>query len=191
MGPSQGANRHRRHDHEDRRRARTPVTSFSSAKCLSLKKTHQKHWHRGSHPSEPICWWKRYAACNRELFILDHKIMRRPPSRPILKKQDGLVDFSRSATEIVNRLRGFQPWPGAYTIFRGSNLQIRKAAPIAQALPPGQLVVDENVCWSAPPTRARLNFSRSQPEGKKRMSRARFREWLSAHECRKAGSSVM
>src|SRR3979411_1422371 len=45
---------------------------------------------------------------------------------PILDKQDGLIDFSRSATEIFNRLRGFQPWPGAYTIFRGSNLQIRK-----------------------------------------------------------------
>src|SRR5260370_8540601 len=58
---------------------------------------------------------------------------------PILKKQDGLMDFSRSAPEIVNRLRGFQPWPGAYTIFRGHHLQIRKAAPITQALAPGQL----------------------------------------------------
>src|ERR1700722_11344109 len=45
---------------------------------------------------------------------------------PILKKEDGLVDFSRSAAEIVNRLRGFQPWPGAYTRFRGKNLQILK-----------------------------------------------------------------
>jgi methionyl-tRNA formyltransferase len=33
---------------------------------------------------------------------------------PILKKEDGLVDFSRPATEILNRMRGFQPWPGAY-----------------------------------------------------------------------------
>src|SRR5579864_1562971 len=32
---------------------------------------------------------------------------------PILKKEDGLIDFSRTATEIFNRLRGFQPWPGA------------------------------------------------------------------------------
>jgi len=65
-------------------------------------------------------------------------------SRANSKKQDGLIDFSRSATEIVNRLRGFQPWPGAYTIFRGHNLQIRKAAPITQALAPGQLHVEEN-----------------------------------------------
>src|ERR1700721_3081123 len=33
---------------------------------------------------------------------------------PILQKEDGRIDFSRTATEIVNRLRGFQPWPGAY-----------------------------------------------------------------------------
>src|SRR5947199_3165916 len=36
---------------------------------------------------------------------------------PILKKEDGLVDFSRTAVKINNRLRGFQPWPGAYTQF--------------------------------------------------------------------------
>src|SRR3954466_13480844 len=46
---------------------------------------------------------------------------------PILKKEDGLIDFSRTAEEIVNRLRGFQPWPGAYTKFRGKTLQILKA----------------------------------------------------------------
>src|SRR5215472_7069495 len=37
---------------------------------------------------------------------------------PILKKEDGEIDFRRSAHEILNRLRGFQPWPGAYTKFR-------------------------------------------------------------------------
>jgi len=47
---------------------------------------------------------------------------------PILKKDDGLVDFSRPASEILNRLRGFQPWPGAHTKFRGKSLQLWKAA---------------------------------------------------------------
>src|ERR1700683_5515115 len=46
---------------------------------------------------------------------------------PILRKEDGLIDFSRQAGEILNRMRGFQPWPGAYTKFRGKNLQIWKA----------------------------------------------------------------
>src|ERR1700730_2429649 len=47
---------------------------------------------------------------------------------PILTKEDGLIDFSHSAAELLNRLRGFQPWPGAYTRFRGKNLQVWKAA---------------------------------------------------------------
>src|SRR5579884_2014581 len=38
---------------------------------------------------------------------------------PLLKKEDGVIDFSRSARETYNRFRGFQPWPGAYTSFRG------------------------------------------------------------------------
>src|SRR5690242_7051559 len=41
---------------------------------------------------------------------------------PILKKEDGLIDFSRSADAIINRMRGFQPWPGAYTTFRDKKL---------------------------------------------------------------------
>src|SRR5450432_1011642 len=43
---------------------------------------------------------------------------------PILKKEDGRIDFRRSAAEIHNRLRGFQPWPGAYTSFRGKQIVI-------------------------------------------------------------------
>ncbi|PYQ36731.1 MAG: methionyl-tRNA formyltransferase [Acidobacteria bacterium] len=48
---------------------------------------------------------------------------------PILRKEDGKLDFSRTATEIYNRLRAFQPWPGAHTRFRGKSLQIVKAHP--------------------------------------------------------------
>ncbi len=46
---------------------------------------------------------------------------------PILKKEDGRMDFSRPAEVLVNRLRGFQPWPGAFTSFRGKQLQITQA----------------------------------------------------------------
>ena len=45
----------------------------------------------------------------------------------ILKKEDGLADFSQPASAIVNRIRGFQPWPGVYTKFRGKNLQIARS----------------------------------------------------------------
>jgi len=43
---------------------------------------------------------------------------------PLLKKEDGAVDWSRSAQELHNRVRGLQPWPGAYTAFRGQTLHL-------------------------------------------------------------------
>ena len=38
---------------------------------------------------------------------------------PMLKRDDGRIDWNRTATEIYNRMRGFTPWPGAHTTFRG------------------------------------------------------------------------
>ena len=37
---------------------------------------------------------------------------------PILKREDGLIDFSRTAKQVYDRWRGFQPWPGAHTLLR-------------------------------------------------------------------------
>ncbi len=37
---------------------------------------------------------------------------------PLLKKEDGRIDWTRSVDEIYNRMRGFAPWPGAYSTFR-------------------------------------------------------------------------
>jgi methionyl-tRNA formyltransferase len=43
---------------------------------------------------------------------------------PLLKKEDGRIDWSRSSQEIFNRIRGFTPWPGASTTFRGQTCQL-------------------------------------------------------------------
>ena len=43
---------------------------------------------------------------------------------PILKKEDGRIDWSRPAQEIYNRMRGLAPWPGAYTTFRGQSCHL-------------------------------------------------------------------
>jgi methionyl-tRNA formyltransferase len=43
---------------------------------------------------------------------------------PLLKKEDGRIDWNRPAQEIYNRMRGFAPWPGAYTSFRGQTCHI-------------------------------------------------------------------
>jgi methionyl-tRNA formyltransferase len=47
---------------------------------------------------------------------------------PVLTKADGLIDWAQPAAVILNRLRGFTPWPGAWTHFRGQVLHIHKAA---------------------------------------------------------------
>ncbi|HKP73725.1 MAG TPA: methionyl-tRNA formyltransferase, partial [Pyrinomonadaceae bacterium] len=47
---------------------------------------------------------------------------------PVLRREDGQVDWSSSATEIERRVRGFQPWPNAHTQFRGQRLVIWRAA---------------------------------------------------------------
>src|SRR5213082_552117 len=51
---------------------------------------------------------------------------------PMLKKEDGRIDWKRPATEIYNRMRGFAPWPGAYTMFRGQPCQVW-AEPVSKA----------------------------------------------------------
>ncbi len=43
---------------------------------------------------------------------------------PLLKKEDGRIDWKRPAAEIYNRMRGFAPWPGAYTRFRGETCHV-------------------------------------------------------------------
>jgi methionyl-tRNA formyltransferase len=43
---------------------------------------------------------------------------------PMLRRKFALVDWSMHARQLVNRLRGFTPWPGLYTSFRGSRLKI-------------------------------------------------------------------
>ncbi len=46
---------------------------------------------------------------------------------PLLKKEDGRIEWSRPAAAIHNQVRGLQPWPGAYTVFRGQTLHVWRA----------------------------------------------------------------
>ena len=94
---------------------------------------------------------------------------------PILKKEDGLMDFRHSAREICNRLRGFQPWPGTYTTFRGKSLNVWAARERASVVSrqesgsPGELSVDKDRLFVLCGERAVLELLTVQPEGKKQM----------------------
>ncbi len=94
---------------------------------------------------------------------------------PILKKEDGLIDFRRSAREIWNRLRGFQPWPGAYTTFRGKNLNVweareRESGVGSQESAVGELRLEGDRLFVGCGEGSALELLTVQPEGKKRMA---------------------
>jgi methionyl-tRNA formyltransferase len=89
---------------------------------------------------------------------------------PILKKEDGRIDFQHSAKEISNRLRGFQPWPGAFTTFRSRNLHLWDATTSQHSLPPGELLVDTDRLFVGCGGGTALTLLELQPEGKKHMA---------------------
>lgn len=92
---------------------------------------------------------------------------------PILSRDDGRMDFSRTAAELVNRWRGFQPWPGAFTSLRGKKLTVHRMIAIAGQGTPGMLMVDGGRlvvgCGEGG-----IELAEVQMEGKKRMSAADF-----------------
>ena len=95
---------------------------------------------------------------------------------PILKREDGRVDFRRTAKQIVDRLRGFQPWPGAYTSFRGAQLKIVSAQPAhsLDLLGKGELRLDKDQLLVGCGEDSILAITEVQPEGKKKMSARDF-----------------
>jgi methionyl-tRNA formyltransferase len=94
---------------------------------------------------------------------------------PILRREDALVDFARPAAEIYNRWRGFQPWPGAYTLFRGKKLTLHRLIPAGSTdAPEGELMVVGDRLFVAAGSATRLELLEVQLEGKKRMPVAEF-----------------
>jgi methionyl-tRNA formyltransferase len=93
---------------------------------------------------------------------------------PILKKEDGLIDYSRPAYEILNRMRAFQPWPGAHSKFRGKNLQIWKAAALNRSLPRSELKMEGDRLFAGCGANTAIELLEVQLEGKKRSSAADF-----------------
>lgn len=93
---------------------------------------------------------------------------------PILKKEDGRIDFALTAEQIRNRLRGFQPWPGAFTSFRGKNLNIWQAKAVSRSLPQAELLVASGHLLVGCGEDTSLDLLEVQPEGKKRMPASDF-----------------
>lgn len=93
---------------------------------------------------------------------------------PILKKEDGHVDWSSPAREILNRIRGFTPWPGCYGFLKDQRLHVWKAQPANEMLlPPGWLRAANRRLFAGCGDGS-IEFLEVQLEGKKRMDAASF-----------------
>lgn len=95
---------------------------------------------------------------------------------PILKKEDGLIDWRLPAGEIHNRVRGLLPWPGAFTQFRGRTLQIWKARPRPGPATgaPGRLYRSEQSVYAVSGAATALELLEVQMEGRNRVSAEAF-----------------
>lgn len=97
---------------------------------------------------------------------------------PIIKKEDGLIDWTRPAQVIERAIRGFQPWPTAHTTYNAKGLTVWEAQALLTVSPdvePGEVVVayrDELVVQCGKQTALRV--LEVQPEARKRLAARDF-----------------
>lgn len=92
---------------------------------------------------------------------------------PILKREDGHVDWAAPARDVLNRVRGFQPWPGCYGFFRGQRFHVWAARPAGMELRPGELRSTAGRLFAGCGDGS-IELLEVQLEGKKRMPAAAF-----------------
>jgi methionyl-tRNA formyltransferase len=95
---------------------------------------------------------------------------------PILKKEDGRIDWSQPALVLERRVRGLHPWPSAYAHWRGKLLKIYRASVIDDATeePPGSIVKVDAAGLSVATGHGLLRLEEVQLESRRRMPAADF-----------------
>jgi methionyl-tRNA formyltransferase len=101
---------------------------------------------------------------------------------PLLNREDGRMDFAaRSATELYNRWRGFQPWPGAFTALHGKKLIAHRVAVVHESFAeqlgiadPGSVRIQNERLFASCAGNTWLELLEVQLEGKKRLDAAEF-----------------
>jgi methionyl-tRNA formyltransferase len=95
---------------------------------------------------------------------------------PILTREDGRLDLTRTAQQTYDRWRGFTPWPGCYGEFRGKRFLIHRLRPVTieSPLDPGALSLEGEMLVLGAADGAALELLEVQLEGKARMSGAAF-----------------
>ena len=115
--------------------------------------------------------------------LAEGKLIPRPQNNdeasyaPLLKKEDGRIDWNRPAQEIYNRMRGFAPWPGAYTSFRGQTCHIWAEPFFLPTLPgsaPGTIFLEDTQILIACGHATLLRLLSIKVEGRQRIPAVEF-----------------
>jgi methionyl-tRNA formyltransferase len=97
---------------------------------------------------------------------------------PILKKENGRIDWNFTAQQIYNRMRGFAPWPGSYATFRGQTCHLwgrpETNGETRTPIPPGEIVSATKEMYIACGEGTRLRLEYIQIEGRKKISAREF-----------------
>jgi len=93
---------------------------------------------------------------------------------PLLKKEDGLIDWDLSAREIHNRVRGLSPWPGAYSFLDKKTVKIIMTEVADGSGEPGRLYEKDKNTLEAGTGSGMLRILSLQPEGRKPMTAGEF-----------------
>ncbi len=120
---------------------------------------------------------ERYAAGELEPREQHHD---RATYAPKITPEEARIDWSRPAREIVDRVRGLNPAPGAWTEWSGRRLKVWAARPAGETLPPGRLAA-AGTLLAGTGTEA-LELTDVQLAGKRRMSGAELARGLRPEE---------
>jgi methionyl-tRNA formyltransferase len=102
---------------------------------------------------------------------------------PMIRKDEGAIDWRRGAAEIERAVRAFSPWPGTYTALAGRRMKIHRAAPLAESAgaAPGTVVRAADDRLEVATGDGRLAVLELQLEGRRRLT---AREFLAGHPLR-------
>lgn len=96
---------------------------------------------------------------------------------PILSREDGLIDWTASAQSIECRVRGFHPWPGTFTHWKGKVLKVYPAVTVQEsreAQPPGRVLAVSETGILVQCGKDAIRLENIQMEGKRRLPAAQF-----------------
>lgn len=102
----------------------------------------------------------------------------KPSAAPKLTREDGRIDWTKTAVQVRDLIRGLNPKPGAFTTFGGRTIKIHRALVVDETLKgarPGQVIgadARQGILVSA--GEGQLYLQEVQLEGRKRMSSAEF-----------------